>query len=223
MKNATEYARKFQTLLKRVKTTHRANDFPQRDPVAELIFGFLMWNAPRRSAESALQRIARSTVDHNDLRVSLNEEIAAILGDQYPMVQQRSARMREALQEVFAREHILSLDMLHQRSKKDVRAYLESLPGITPFVAAHTTLVAFEGHAVPVDDRLVESLLHEGVIDPEATVEQITAFLERHVRAEQALVTHAVMQAWADAGTRRASVVRAASARKTTRKKAGQS
>ncbi|MDP6057746.1 MAG: hypothetical protein QGH33_02585 [Pirellulaceae bacterium] len=217
MKNASVYSRKFLTLLRRIGPAHQAQPPNKHDPVTQLVFGFLQWNAPRRGAEAAMQRIMREMVDHNDLRVSHNHEITKLLGESYPLAMERSARMREALHEVFKREYIMSLDALKDRSKRDVRAYLESLPGVTPFVAAHVTLVAFAGHAVPVDDRLATALRREQAIDADATIIEITSFLEHQIRANGALAAHAALQAWVDAGTRRVSLTR--SARTATTKK----
>ena len=230
MKNAPAYGRKFLTLMRRIDTAHSDAPPNKHDPVTQLVFGFLQWNAPRRGAEAAMDRIMHETVDYNDLRVSHNNEIAKLLGANYPLALERAARMREALQEVFNREYVMSLDVLKDRSKREVRAYMGSLPGITPYVAAHVTLVAFEGHAVPVDDRLAIALRHEQVIDAEATIHQITSFLERQIRATGAIAAHAALQAWVDTGTRRLSLTRStrtATAKKkatpkSTKKKASQ-
>ena len=208
MKGSVEYGRRLDSLLKKIRSNHRSEPYEEEDPIGELIYSFLHWNAPRRSADTAMAKITRQTVDYNDLRVSHTHEIVAILGERYPAAHERVARMRETLQEVFNREHILSLDKLSGRSKKEIRLYLEELPGMAPFVAAHMALVVFSGHAVPVDDRLGELLQAEGAVNPEFTVAQMTGFLERHVRADSAAETHAALTAWADAGTQRATMVR---------------
>ena len=206
MKDAGTYSQNLAHLLQEICEVHRAEPPTPQDPVTQLIAGFLQWNAPRRSAVAALGRICRAMVDHNELRVSHEHEIVALLGSNYPYAQERSARMREALQETFVREYAVSLDSLAERSKRDVRAYLASLPGITPYVTAYVTLVSFKGHAVPVDDRLAELLRSENVVGPNATLEQITSFLEHHIRANTTLQMHASLQDWVDAGSQRVSL-----------------
>ena len=133
-----------------------------------------------------------------------------MIGEGYPQAVERAARLHESLQEIFAREHTLALDFLRDRSKKDTRVYLESLPGMTPYVAAHVTLRSFDGHAIPVDDRLADLLRHEQVVAPDADVADITGFLERHIRADNATQSYAALKTWADAGTRRISSARTA-------------
>ena len=205
MKNTSTFARKFASLYRRVRTTHAAEPAEPASSIIQLVIAFLEWNASRRAAETACQRLMSKMVDINELRVSHPHEVTALLGPRYPQVEERTERMLEALQEIFKREQAVTLDMLATRSKKEVRAYLDSLPGVPPYVAAQVTLVCFEGHAVPVDDHLAELLRGGEVVEPEATVEQIESFLERQVRAEKAPEAHAVLRAWVDAGARRVS------------------
>jgi len=215
-KSSTAYGQKFTTLLNKIKRAHRADMPDLRDPITELIIGFLQWNASRRMAQSALTRIEDTVVDHNDLRVSHTDEIVNMIGAGYPQASERAARLHDSLQEIFAREHTLALDVLADKPKKEARGYLESLPGMTPYVAAHVTLRSFDGHAIPVDDRLADLLRHEQVVDSEADVSEITGFLERHILADSAPQAYAALKAWADAGTRRVSTGRTATvARKT--------
>jgi len=225
VKGSAEYAKRLGTLLRKIRTAHPGELYGGEDPVGQLIYGFLHWNAPRCTADAAMEKIHRDMVDFNDLRVSHTHEIVALLGDRYPAVHERAIRLRETLHEVFNREHTLSLHKLSNRPKKENRLYLEQLPGIAPFVAAHVSLVVFTGHAVPVDDRLVALLKEEKVVNPSFTLPQVTGYLERNVRADDAAETHAALTAWVDAGTGRATLSRTtkkatrSSATKTTTKK----
>ena len=203
MKNTSTYARRFASLYRRIRTKHAAEPDGPASSIIQLVISFLEWNASRKAAETACQRLMSRMVDINDLRVSHPHEVVALLGPRYLQVEERTQRLLEALQEIFQREQTVTLDMLATRSKKEVRAYLDSLPGVPPYVAAQVTLVCFEGHAVPVDDRLAELLRAGEIVDPQATVEQIESFLERQIRAEKAPEAHAALRAWVDAGTRR--------------------
>lgn len=215
MKGSAEYAKRLGALLRKIRTAHPGESYAAEDPIGQLIYGFLHWNVPRRTADAAMARIHRDMVDFNDLRVSHTHEIVALLGDRYPTVYERAIRLRETLHEVFKREHTLSLHKLSNRPKKEIRLYLEQLPGIAPFVAAHVSLVVFTGHAVPVDDRLVTLLKEEKVVNPSFTLAQVIGYLERNIRADDAAETHAALTAWVDAGTGRATLSR--TTRKATR------
>ena len=215
MKNESAFAKKFTTLYRRIKKGHYVDMPVESDPIGQLVMAFLQWNATTKAAATAYKRIAAITVDHNDLRVSHLHEIVDMLGLKYANVEDRVQRLIAALQEIYVREHAVSLDSLAKKSKKDVRAYLESIPGMASYVAAQVTLLSFAGHAIPVDDVLADRLRREGAVDPEATVGQISSFLERQIRAADALTAHAVLRAWSDSSARRQS----SSATKPVKKK----
>ena len=222
MKNTSDYTKKFALLYREIKQKHSAEAPPSLDPVTQLVVGFLQWNSTQRSAQAAHKRLMSNLVDNNDLRVSGSHDVVALIGPKYPQAEERAARMHDCLQEIFLREHGMSLKSLVESSKKDVRNYLETLPGITSYVAAHVIALCFGAHAIPVDDKLADLLKQQGVANPTATPEQISAFLERQLRAGQALEAHVLLQHWADAGRRSSS--NQAVVKKTDRssRKAGQ-
>ena len=168
------------------------------DPIGQLILGLLEWESTHANAKSVFDRLLERMVDYNDLRVSHPHEIKAILGHRYPKADDRIDRIRRTLQEIYVRQHAVHLDGLARKSKKEIRSYLDSLPGMPPYVAAQMTVLCFGGHAVPVDEVLVNLLRQEKAIDSEATIEQVESFLERHIRASEAVKTHASLRAWAD-------------------------
>ncbi|MCX5659007.1 MAG: hypothetical protein NTW19_04705 [Planctomycetota bacterium] len=197
MKNEIVHAKKWAALLKRLRHSFKVEPPPQRDPVTQMVVGFLEWNATPKSAKDAHHRISQILVDNNDLRVSHPQEVADLLGPRYPRGAERAARLREALQEVFVREHAVSLESLAGKPKKVVRAYLDAIPGMTPFVAAQVALLNFGAHGIPVDDHLAELLRQEQVVEPGSTAHEIELFLERQVKVGEAVEVHQVLQAWA--------------------------
>jgi endonuclease III len=218
VKNETTYVRKFAALFKKIKASSSAEAPPQRDPVTQMVVSFLEWNATRKQARDAHSRVMAVMVDNNDLRVSHPHEIVALIGERYPQAEERAARLHEALHEVFVREHAVALDSLTAKPKKQIRTYLETVPGIVPYVAAQVLLLSFEGHAVPVDENLVELLKQEEAIDPEATLEEVASFLERHIKAEDTAEAHHLLRDWADSHGGRSA--RKAPAKKPARKSA---
>jgi hypothetical protein len=65
-------------------------------------------------------------------------------------------------------------------------------------VASRLCLLENIGHAVPVDERLCELLVHEQVLEPGTTPEAASGWMDRHVRAEDALETYLLLQTWSD-------------------------
>lgn len=197
MKHATEHAKKLASLLKPLPSPQPL-PLEGDSPLARLVMGFLQWNASERAAHAAFKKILAVMVDYNDLRVSRPSDIVALLGPRYPQVEERAARLRDTLQAIYVREHATSLESLRTRSAREARAYLESLPGITPYVVAYTLLWGLEHPALPVDDRLLELLKGKGVLEPDASVSDAAAFLERQVKNEEMRKVHLALQHWAD-------------------------
>ncbi len=224
MKNAPHYTKKFGSLYRQIKSGHPAEPVVGAEPVTQMIVGFLEWNATRRAARKAHEALMANMVDTNEVRVSRPDELLEIIGRDYPQAEERIERMHESLHEVFLREQVMSLEVVSRKSKKEIRHYLDTLPGMTPYVAAQMTLLCFDGHAVPVDDRLAEALRAAGAADAEATIEEIESFLERQFKAGQGIEAHTHLMAWVDAGSRRATAaaprrVASVASRKPTRTK----
>ena len=96
MKNAPKAevlsASKLQSLLKRTAKEHE----PGTDPVETLVQSFLLWEAATSHATGALERIRKSFVDLNELRVEVPAAVVALLGGRYPMAEERADRMKRS-------------------------------------------------------------------------------------------------------------------------------
>ncbi len=106
-------------------------------------------------AEDAMKAITKEFVDLNELRVATDLEIQEMLGVRYPAIEQRVAMITQCLNDIFEREHTMSLDRLKTVSKRDARQFLRELPGIHPFVEAYIMLFAFDGNAFPLDEEML--------------------------------------------------------------------
>lgn len=184
----------------------------------EFVRSFLVWEAAQSKAEAALSRIAASVVDINELRVCLPDEIMHLLGSGYPRLEERVVRLRAALGDVYKREHCLRLAHLRDRTKREARAYLDGLTGTPLFVSARTALVALEAHAFPLDDRLAARLQDAGVLDEELPLHDAAAWLERTLKAGEALDAFLLIQSWADTPAKRPAARRAAGPRTSAKK-----
>lgn len=198
-------AKKFATLLKKLKgVTPLPEPLPEPAPpwlepvVEELIFSMLVWDARSSQAREALARIRAGVVDYNELRVCFPEEIRQMLGDRYPKAAERAARIRAALNDIYKREHRVTLHAILSAGKRDARQYLETLDGVPTFAAARVFLSCCGGHAVPVDDRIRDFLVEEGVIAPGEVVDAVSGWLERQLKSGEALAAYGALQAAAD-------------------------
>ena len=71
----------------------------------------------------------------------------------------------QALNTIFESEHTLSLDRLKTISRRDARQFLRDLPEIHPFVEAYVMLLAFDGHAFPIDEQMLAYLNEEEIVE----------------------------------------------------------
>lgn len=202
-------AKKLATLIKKLRSAHEGEAAPEpakppecfeeSDPIVlQFVFSSLLYDATTGQAMLALKRLREGFVDLNELRVSMPEEIAEHLGERYPKALERAVRLRCSLNELFRREHSLTMQKLVETPKRDARAYLDSLEGMVPFVAARVFLVCLGGHAAPLDERLRALLANEGAMDESPRLNECESWLERHVRANEALETHALLQHFSD-------------------------
>lgn len=195
-----EATARLHAFLEKARAKHKPGEavvtpFPAEDPVVvEMVRSFLTWESGSDFAERTLAHIRDHVVDFNELRVFLPEEIAAMMGDD-PRAQERAERLRASLSELYVREHDMRLAHLAEEGKRDVRAYLDTLDGMHPFVAARVSLLRFGGHAFPVDCRLRDALARAKVVPAEQPPSEVSGWIERQVRAGEALPNYIALEA----------------------------
>ena len=196
--NNQDSAKKFTGLLRKLKKSPLPDFEEPADAIEVLIKSFLIWDSTTVKAAAAYKRIMDQVVDYNDLRVSMSSELADWIGPRYPMALERCQRLRAALQHTYKREHVVSLERLRSLGRREVKHYLRSLDGISPYVADRVTLLCFEAHCIPVDERLRRALVKAGVCDDVVTVNDLSSWLSRQVKAANGTTTHYTLQAWSD-------------------------
>jgi hypothetical protein len=168
------------------------------DLVDLFVHSYLLWQAPTGDANAALQRIKAAFIDWNDLRVSLDSDVVDAIGRNYWRAHERVQRMREAMNDVFRREHRVSFDRLGTLMKKDAVSYMETLRGMLPFVSNRVLLIGVEFHAIPLDEFGLSVLQQQGVVPQGLGVVEAIGWLNRHVKAEEAREMHRAILAATD-------------------------
>jgi endonuclease III len=185
MKNATKHADELRSLCKRLLKQFPPSAREPQDPLMALVRGAMSYDVPDSRADEAMRLIDKEFVDLNELRVATDLEIAEMMGTRYPGIERRVAMITQALNNIFEREHTLSLDRLKTISRRDARQFLRELPEIHPFVEAYVMLFAFDGHAVPIDDAMLAYLKEHGVVEEGATLDDAQRFVEHQLKAEE--------------------------------------
>jgi hypothetical protein len=200
---APDPSRKLSALVKRLRATYGESvtdpaqaECPRgADPLLwQFVFSFLAWEAATSKASNATRKLHASVVDYNELRVCLNEELAGMIGDRYPRALERVTRLRSALNDLYRREHAVTLAKLAEMPKRDARTHLDSLDGTPPFVSARMLLLSLGGHAFPLDHRIHQALLAEDAAP--ANFDEAAAWLERQFRVGEAAPAYALIEAW---------------------------
>ena len=150
--SATDAGKALKRLLSKAKNAE--NPFPGvTDATQVLIQSFLIWEWNGARASSTWSRMAEDVTDLNELRVTVVDDYLEYFGGGCPRAEERADRLRATLRGVFHREHSTDLSGPAGGPKKEFREYLDSLEGMTPFVAARTALISAGSHAVPIDER----------------------------------------------------------------------
>jgi len=194
MKNANKHADELRALHKRVSKDFKAEPRQPQDPLRALVRGAMSYDVSDARAEVAMRAIEKEFVDLNELRVATDLEIHELLGTRYPAIERRVAMITQSLNNIFEREHTLSLDRLKTVSKRDARQFLRELPDIHPFVEAYVMLYSFDGHAFPVDEEFLVSFRENGVIEDGTPAEEAQRFVEHHFKADECFEFYAALR-----------------------------
>jgi hypothetical protein len=157
---------------------------------ALLVNSFLLFDSTSEDAERAQKKLLASFVDLNEMRVARLDDLLAAIGPRYPKAEERMAALKRTLNDLFEREHTVTLDSVAEKNKRDAKQFLSTLAGCPPFVSARVLLVGFGGHAAPLDSMLLERLTESKVFTEPVDLDRAVAGLERHVKATDALATH---------------------------------
>ena len=185
MKNATKHAEELKSLHKKLTKDQKAEVREPVDALKALVRAAMSFDVTDIRADEAMKLIDREFVDLNELRVATELEVQEMLGQRYPAIERRVAMITAALNNIFEREHTLSLDRLKTLNKKEARQFLRELPEIHPFVEAYVMLYAFEGHAVPLDLEMLAILVEFHVVDAATSLEDAQKFVEHNIKAEE--------------------------------------
>lgn len=195
MKNSAFYVKQVKRFFNRLKRSGpRPTTYDFDDPVQHLVVAALSEGTSLTKAKTAANRLLANTIDYNDLRVSTPDELAKMIEEDLPDALARTTVLVQILGSLYERENSVSFDRVKSRSKKEIREFLQGLPGMTPYILASTMLWAFGEHTIPVDDQTLTVLKKDELVDTEASAEEAQAFLRRHISANDAKLFTAMLK-----------------------------
>jgi endonuclease III len=203
MKNATKHAEKLRSLMRRLLREGKPAPMEPQEPLRALVRAAMSYDVSDNRAEDAVKALEKEFVDLNELRVATDLEIQELLGVRYPEIETRVAMITQSLNDIFEREHTLSLDRLKTVSKRDSRQFLRELPDIHPFVEAYVMLFSFGGHAMPIDNEILAFLREEEIFDDKTSMEDAQKFIEHHIKADEVYDFFCVLRKASHGGVKR--------------------
>jgi len=185
MKNSKEYSKKINSLYRSLKRKHQKITQTQHEQVIDaLVCAIICEKMSEKETEAALKRFNEYFVDMNDLRVSRAEEIIEMLGGNTPVTTSIATTITRILRSIFNQYHKVSLEGLKKTGKRPARQALEKLDGISRFITDYCMLTSLQSHAIPLNEKMIEYLKENDLVEPEADEQQIAGFLTKQIPAK---------------------------------------
>lgn len=194
MKNAASYEKKIKKLLKGMaKVT--PDERPTGDQAVQvLVESILQADASDKQAQIAIDLLQEEFVDFNELRVSPPKDISDCIGSDFPEGRAKAEMIVVVLNGIYQRTFDIGLDYMADMVKRDLRRHLSEL-GLGPYPAAMVVMKVFGGHAVPVDETLVEVLKMGRYIGADSGLNDAQGFLVRVITQKNDLSAHEFFRA----------------------------
>ncbi|NIP25536.1 MAG: hypothetical protein GWN67_18390 [Phycisphaerae bacterium] len=222
MKNSKEYSKKVRNLYRSLKAKYpKVKKVTYDEPADAVVYAIIAENMNGPATESAIKRFADYFIDLNDLRVSQEEEILEILGEDTPETKNIALNLTKALKAIFDEYHSVSLEPLKKIGKRPARQVLEKMEDISPFVVNYCMLTSLQSHAIPLTKWMIEFLRDNQLVDPESDEQQIEGFLTKQISAENAYEFYVLLRRQSEKRKtkKKKKTVRKTKAKKATKRK----
>lgn len=158
------------------------------NPIEAMVYAVLRERLAFAEAKKVHKKLSKHFVDWNDLRVSRHEEIIDVAGIDDKLAMEIAREMTEVLYSVFNVRDSLELDDIAEEGKRKAQEHLEKLQGITDFVVDYIMLYSFDGHCIPVNERMYEYLKDNNLIYGKEPIAKVSGFLKRQISAAEGKV-----------------------------------
>jgi endonuclease III len=168
-------------VLKVVKKHYKPAPPPKdRSLLQHLLFACCLENSSHDAAEKVFQSLSTDYFDWNEVRVSTVRELGEAMK---PLNDPNEAatRLKRVLQSVFETHYTFDLEPMKKQNIGQAVKTLEKYNGSTPFIVAYVTQNALGGHAIPINQGLLESMRIVGVVSDAEAAKGSVPGLERVV------------------------------------------
>jgi len=195
MKDSKKYSKKVQGLYRSLKRKHPKVKKASFEEITDaLVYGIINEKMSEKATRAASRRFADYFVDLNDLRVSREEEIVEMLGEDTAVTRDTATTLTRTLGAIFSEYHKVSLDSLKKVGKRPAKQALEKIEGVSRFVVNYCMLTSLQGHAIPLTQKMIEYLRSIEVVHPEANEQEIEGFLTKQIPARNGHEFYALLR-----------------------------
>ncbi len=198
--NASQFEARLKDIVHKLQAEYGDCDrhHSRGDVVEEILLGILGRDAPEGRSYDALQRLRRSMVDYNEMRMASPADVVDEIGPNFPSIHYKAADLVAALSYVYEQLETLDLTEFKAKSKREAGKWLSEVPGIDEYTLGRVMLLCFGAHAVPVNQVALVWLQHYGLFEPSVQVPEAQGILERHVRSTDAMKVFCLLQRLAE-------------------------
>jgi endonuclease III len=168
------------------------------DIVEEVLLGILGRDASDSKARQALERLRRSMVDVNEMRVAAPGDVIDEVGPNFPGIEEKAQNLVSSLSYMYEHLETLDLTQIKAKPKREAYKWLSEVPGIDPYTLARVMLLCFGAHSVPINRPALGWLKERGLLEATQEVPEAQGVLERHVRSSDSMKVFGLLQRLAE-------------------------
>ena len=180
----TSQLNKVQKVLKKHYQTVAPD--PNRSVFEQLVFACCLENAHYDRAEEAFAALEHNFFDWNEIRVTTIRELSEVMAC-LPDPPAAANRVKRVLQSVFESTYSYDLEEFRKKNLGPAVELLRKIDGTTNFTVAYATQVALGGHAIPVDEGVLDALCVVGLVTEKDLEAGAVAGLERAIAKSKGL------------------------------------
>ena len=199
MKNSKEYSAKVKKFYRSLKQEYdRVAKVEYADPLDSLVYAILHEHMSDSVADAAMKKLRDYFVDWNDLRVAQKDEVTEVLGLATEADKRIAETLHCVLTAVFAKYNMMNLNALSKLGKRPAKQILEKLSGISSFVVNYVFMTFLKGHAIPLNEQMIDYLRSKGLVYSKAVADDIGGFLSRQVSASNGYEFYSLLRKASD-------------------------
>ncbi len=168
-------------VLKIVKKHFKPAEIPsERTLLEHLIFACCAENSLHEVANEVFATLSSDYYDWNEVRVTSIRELTEVM-KRLNDAKAAATRLKRVLQSVFETHYSFDLELMKKQNIGQTVKQLEKYKGTTGYTVAFVTQNALSGHAIPINQGLLESMRVVGVISEKEAAKGSVPGLERIV------------------------------------------